>query len=353
MKAWSVLGGSSLVLVGLFVGCANDDTVEFIGSGSGDGQPGTSSGNGTTTATGSSSAGGGSASDSCLNLSVECDDGNPCTEDSCDVLTDTCVAFVIDGVPAPDDEQIAGDCKVIACIDGVQSDVADNNDTPDDGLECTEDVCNGGIPVNSNVAIATPCNVGGGGLEKLCDGNGACVECLGPQDCAHLAPDNECASRSCDAGVCGQSFTAVDTPLAMQTAGDCQLQVCDGAGGVKSNAADADVPNDANACTDDLCTSGVPSNPPRGAGTPCGGTGECDGAGSCNVCDASSCGPDTGCRDYFCNGNSCEFTDMPFDTPCSDGGGNGCDGQGSCVACTRKQHCQGKLKCNLTTFTCE
>ena len=42
---------------------------------------------------------------------------------------------------------------------------------------------------------------------------------------------------------------------------------------------DADLPVDGNACTDDVCTAGVPSNPILSTGTTCGTSLMCNGAG--------------------------------------------------------------------------
>lgn len=79
------------------------------------------------------------------------------------------------------------------------------------------------------------------------------------------------------------SFTSSGTAVPTQTAGDCHEVQCDGSGGTTNATKDSDVPVDGNQCTDDLCTTGTPSNPPVGAGAACtqnGGT-SCDGAGAC------------------------------------------------------------------------
>ena len=57
---------------------------------------------------------------------------------------------------------------------------------------------------------------------------------------------------------------------------------------------DTDLPVDGNACTDDVCTAGVPSNPNLSSGTTCGTNLMCNGQGACVGCiTAANCGTDT------------------------------------------------------------
>jgi hypothetical protein len=178
---------------------------------------------------------------------------------------------------------------------------------------------------------------------------------------------------------------------------------CDGEGGIKSVVDDADKPVDGNACTDDVCTNGAPSNPPVAADTSCGGNNQiCDGAGHCVGClVAADCpGEDTPCQTRTCDtnfvcgvdnaadgtmlvsqaagdckvaqcdghGNVKQVTDttdvhvdgnactqdvctastpsnppLPGGSPC--GGSNVCDGQGACVACLVPAHCGADSEC--------
>src|SRR6185503_11528005 len=101
----------------------------------------------------------------------------------------------------------------------------------------------------------TVCSEGSG---VQCDGAGKCVECLAASDCP--GQDTECQQRTCTMGACGVSFTALGTPVATQMAGDCKKVVCDGNGGTTTQNDDMDVPNDNNACTDDVCSNGAPSH---------------------------------------------------------------------------------------------
>src|SRR5262249_36273526 len=147
-----------------------------------------------------------------------------------------------------------------------------NTDLPVDGNQCTSDVCTNGVPSNPPVAMGSVCSQNGG---ILCDGSGNCVQCLANSDCP--GNDTDCNKRACMAYVCGFTNTPDGTPTSTQTPGDCLENECDGAGGVKIVNKDTDVPVDNNPCTDDVCMSGVPSNPNTMAGASCGGMLVCDG----------------------------------------------------------------------------
>jgi hypothetical protein len=222
--------------------------------------------------------------------------------------------------------------------------------------------------------------------------------------------DTECRTRTCTGGTCGFSFAADTVVVASQTAGDCQVNRCDGAGGVHAVADDADVPaDDDNACTSEACAGGAPVHPPLAANAPCAqGGAYCDGAGSCVECTAAAqCGTDTECRAFTCLAGACGVedqvlgtavsaqtpgdcrsnvcdgsggvisgplgTDVPFDdgnpctaevcdagapahppvaagTACSQGGGAVCDGAAHCVACNVAADCGASTACK--TFTC-
>jgi hypothetical protein len=95
--------------------------------------------------------------------------------------------------------------------------------------------------------------------------------------------DDECKQRTCEAGVCGVTFTAKDTPVAVQVDGDCKANVCDGAGNIVSVNDDSDAPGGQEACSAGVCDGGVPGKKEAPAGTGCNedGGNACDGAGKC------------------------------------------------------------------------
>jgi len=300
--------------------------------------------------------------------------------------------------------QVAGDCQIIVCDgNGGERAVTANADKPVDGNACTDDVCTAGVPSNPPLASGTSC-----GGPSQCDGVGHCVGCLTASDCP--GQDTDCQARTCDANhVCGVQNVADGTPLptAGQTTGDCKVAQCDGRGNVKSVVDATDIPNDNNACTQDVCSAGVPSNPPVASGTSCGGGDVCDAVGVCVQClvDAN-CGADSDCQHHTCGANhTCGVTNTPAGTAtasqtagdcsvvqcdglggtitvnddadvvddgnvCTDdvcmagapthpptaaratcGGANICDGQGSCVRCLAAGDCGTDSACQV--HTCE
>ena len=105
--------------------------------------------------------------------------------------------------------------------------------------------------------------------------------CTLPSQCP--AGSNECQSATCTTNTCGILNADPGQVTAVQTAGDCKLDICDGAGGIASSIDDGDVPDDANQCTVESCTAGQAQSNPSLIGTACSSNGGtmCDGAGSC------------------------------------------------------------------------
>ncbi len=173
-----------------------------------------------------------------------------------------------------------------------------NDDNP-----CTDDVCVNGVPANPPSAVGSACMNGG----TLCDGAGACVACLAASDCA--GTDNACQTRTCSHGTCGFDFAASGTLLPTQTAGDCKQARCDGAGAISQVTDDADVPNDSNLCTSDVCNGGTPSNLPKPVGTTCGSNLLCSSSAVCVGCNtAADCGSSDECKTRTCVSNQCGVT---------------------------------------------
>ena len=220
-----------------------------------------------------------------------CNGAGACVEclvaDTCPGQNDECQSRTCDGGKCgmsyqpsgkPVSLQPAGDCKTSVCNgSGGLTTVADNSDVHDDGNPCTSDSCNNGAPTYKPVAQGTSC-----GPNKQCDSGGNCVGCISAGDCP--GQDNDCQSRTCTGGVCGMNYVPSGTPVGPQAAGDCKLNVCNGAGAIVGSVDNADKPVDGLPCTSDVCSNGTPSNPPAPAGTTCGTSGVCNGAGSCGVC---------------------------------------------------------------------
>ncbi|HXU01178.1 MAG TPA: hypothetical protein VN903_09305, partial [Polyangia bacterium] len=231
---------------------------------------------------------------------VECLSANTCPGSDAECHTRSCVAGVC-GVSNLATgtlvaTQTARDCKKNVC-DGQGGVISANDDLdlPVDGNPCTQDVCTAGVATNPNVTAGNSC-----GTNTICDGQGACVTCVSASSCP--GSDTECHHRTCINGVCGVALIAAGTPLIMQTTGDCKVSQCDGNGqGVIVND-DNDKPTDGKACTADVCTNGVPTNPNLSSGTSCGTNLMCNGQGGCVGCiTAADCGTNTPCQTHTCS----------------------------------------------------
>jgi hypothetical protein len=162
------------------------------------------------------------------------------------------------------------------------------------------------------------CGGGGGGASSTTGGHGgAGGSSCDPSACP--APSNECVDAICDGdGKCAEQPKPDGAVAATQAPGDCKAAVCQG-GAVVTQTDDTDLPDDANDCTDDVCTEGTPSNPTRALDAPCGpgGTSFCDGAGTCAQCTApAQCpGQDTECQTRTCTDGACGVDNAAQGTP--------------------------------------
>ena len=228
--------------------------------------------------------------------------------------------------------QTAGDCKTNQC-DGIGHvvDVNDDTDPTVDASQCTANECSDGTPANPPLPLGTTCSQGGG---SHCNATGTCVQCNIVADCGVAT---ECKSFTCTGGTCNQVNVASGTVTTAQTAGDCHRNQCDGSGNIVNAVFNGDVPVDGMECTDDVCTAGVPSNPPSATTQTCTG-GHCDGSGSCVGCTVpGDCGVDTECHTFTCSASHvCQQANAPLGTPTStqtagDCHRNQCDGVGNVV----------------------
>lgn len=222
-----------------------------------------------------------------------------------DCLTGTCVSNA---------------CADPSCRDGVK-----------DGTESDVD-CGGSCPacpVGGTCAAPSDCQ------SDACTA-GRCSGCTGVAGCP--GQDTECQTRTCTRGACGFSYADAGVRLAAQTAGDCQVAACNGMGASTSLADDTDLPIDANPCTQDRCTAGVPSHPALDAGTSCATDGGvlCDATAQCVGClSLTDCpGQDTECQARSCTAGVCGLTFTASGTPTAaqtpgDCHLTRCDGQGA------------------------
>ena len=273
---------------------------------------------------------------------ANCSDGNPCTDDSC-VGAEGCVHLANAATCSDNNVCTVGDaCQGGTCAAGAQQ-------ACDDGQPCTVDSCSATSGC-LHTASTGPCNDG-----DLCTTGDACVggACVGgaPLSCTdntpctdHLCnPQTGCYVKANDAAACsdGNACTTGDhcsggsctyaTTLPCDDGLPCTVDSCDTALGCMHVAAAAGA-----ACDDgNLCTTG----------DSCQG-GACVKAGDLNCedglpCTTGSCSPASGCAQ------------TPNDAACSDGNpcttGDHCSG-GACVPQGLKD-CDDKVAC--TADSCD
>ena len=346
----------------------------------------------------------------CVGSPVDCNDNNPCTDDSCDgfggcsfadnvadcddedpcTVADECNGGICAGFAIPCDCQEDGDCAALE--DGNLCNgtlFCDQTQLP---YQCRVDEasvvkCPLPAPGPNAVCLAAVCVSATGvcGLEPAneglaCSDGDACTvgdlcaegECVGGA-AAVCADNNGCTDDSCDPqGGCkyvdnlaacndGDACTTSDQCAAGQCVGDvaldcddgnvCTDDKCDGAAGCQSisNAAACD---DGNACTTgDLCGNGV-----------CGFSGflKCDDG---NPCTTDGCDPLVGCthKDQLgvcSDGNLCTVGDVCIagqcvagqTVSCDDGNpctDDSCDQAGLCVHLPNAAPCTDGNACTL------
>jgi alpha-tubulin suppressor-like RCC1 family protein len=89
----------------------------------------------------------------------------------------------------------------------------------------------------------------------------------------------------CAEGVCQLQVAIAGTVPGAQSAGDCQELICDGRGATVPRENLGDTPaDDANACTDEVCSAAGPEHAAVAAGAKCAEAGVCNGKGRCGAC---------------------------------------------------------------------
>jgi hypothetical protein len=232
-----------------------------------------------------------------------CDDGNPCTVESCDPATG-CASVAGNEDAACDD---ANPCTTDStCADGVCQGTTFLS--CDDGNACTDDSCSMEAAAGADPCVHAP-------NTAPCDDGDACTV------------TSACAGGTCKAGA----------PLVCDDGQPCTDDTCDPASGCKNQAiGDGTECDDGSDCTtDDHCTAGV-----------CGGTGK--------VCDDGN-----PCTANGCSGGVCSFTALPDGTACQDG--DACTLNDTCAAsvckpgaakvCDDGKACTADA-CNASTGAC-
>ncbi len=258
------------------------------------------------------------ASGACKGTLIACDDGNPCTTDSCD-LAKGCTSTDFVGGCSDGNGCTEGDaCKASACLPGSAK-------SCDDGDGCTLDTCN---KINGECGHAAIVGCGGNcNTGADCNDSNPCTDdtCAGGK--CQVAPnsqacdDKELCTQSdlCAGGVCAGSQLGCDDK------NPCTIDTCDPTAGCAHQPSSLGC-EDGNACTvGDVCAGGA-CKPGPGA--------TCDDG---NVCTSDACDPKTGvCASTNntapCNdNNACTVGDMCAVGLCQAGTPTLCDDGKPCT----------------------
>ncbi len=294
-----------------------------------------------------------------------CDDGNPCTDDSC------AGAAGCDHVALDQGECMDGNPCTVAdhCAQGVCEGTWVDCD---DGNPCTEDGCTpeGGCtftPVAAACTDGDPCTLGDHCQDGACVGEPVACECTSDADCAALEDGDLCnGTLVCDTGAMPYlCVVAPDSPIDCPPPPGgadalCLEPACAPASGACSLVPDhqgmpcddGDPCSVGDACLDGACVPGTATN--CNDGDPCTddtcdptvgcvhalNTGPCDDGDPCtfgDLCQGGACLPGTGidcgdgnpCTDDSCTpGEGCVH--VANAAPCDDDN-----------PCTLGDHCEG------------
>ena len=292
----------------------------------------------------------------CIGAAINCDDGNPCTDDSCTqaggceyafinlpcedgnlcTINDACdEGLCASGIPKPCDDANActteycdlatGSCNydynTSDCDDGDACSTADtcangsclgsSNDC-DDGDACTSDSCVAGVGCQ-HVGDSSACDDGFDCTEDSCAQGGGCVHAPNDDACGDAG---ECTTPQCDPNAGCQSVQD-DTPC--NDGISCSIDTCE-ADGSCSHALDSASCDDGNPCTDNVCfaTSGCAfayNDAPCDDGNPCTLEESCAN-GNCGTDSVVDCDDGIACTDDSCvAGVGCTHT--PNDGSCA------------------------------------
>ncbi len=289
---------------------------------------------------------------------LNCDDSNVCTTDSCDQAT---------GCQHTDNTAPCDDGN--ACtVDDVCAGGKCTSGTPlscDDGNVCTDDSCNSATGC-VNTANTAPCDDGNACTENdvcankvctsgpavSCDDGNVCTDdsCNPATGCVNAANTAKCDDGdACTVGdVCAnKECTPGTSTLNCNDNNICTDDSCDQATGCVNTANSAPC-NDGNACTvDDVCANKVCT-----AGTPR----DCDDG---NVCTTDSCNTATGCvnaaNTVSCDdGNACTVGDKCANKVCKSGTALNCDDSDKCTtdSCDPATGCQHDSKVCTDNVDC-
>lgn len=196
--------------------------------------------------------------------------------------------------------QIYGDCQDIVCLKGQVKSSKNDNDFYDDGNDCTDDTCDNGGSVSKPRGAGAPCGSMGSG--KICDGAGACVVCNEAKDCKNGLSCHAglCSPDSCVDGLvtvtsmppetdkdCGGPCAPCGTGMRCSVGADCASNIC------KKQMGDIYFKCVAPTCGDGVKNGSEPTK-------------DCGGPDCALKCEAGDhCLLATDCADGVCVGSTC------------------------------------------------
>jgi len=294
------------------------------------------------------------ASGLCQGVLVDCDDDNPCTDDGCGPKTG-CTHAIVGGGCEDGDLCTKGDLCVAGVCVGKPLDCADAS-------PCTQDGCD---PA-AGACVHAPM------LEGPCDDGDPCTVDLGCQFGACVTKKKDCSDDlPCSWDVCAPDGTCVHEDWPSGVPGPCDDgDPCTSGDHCAGKACSAAIKpcDDKNVCTVDACdpTTGACSHLPAPGtcddGNPCTTGDVCSGL-SCvstqatcddgDPCTKDLCDAKTGaCATSPLTGNECDDADVctSYDT-CASGTCVGkpvcqCQKDADCASLDDGDPCNGKVLCN-------
>jgi len=261
---------------------------------------------------------------------ADCDDGNACTDDTCDTVLGC--QHVNNVGPCTDGNACTTEaCAAGVCVGGTPPDC-------DDANVCTDDSCDillgcqnapNSAPCTDGNACSTESCVAGicaPGAPTDCDDTNVCTDdsCdidLGCQYSNNVGPcpdGDACTTESCVAGAC-----VAEGPTSCDDANPCTDDSCDVLLGCLHTNNSGPCP-DGNACTTESCVAGacVAGTPPN-----------CDDA---NACTVDTCDIGLGCQHAnfagaCTDGNACTVGDVCVAGICTSGSTTACDDGDPCT----------------------